>query len=261
MLPPCKSFLRRCFFRSKIFRQTATFLQRWLQSDHNLKLEHLVFYREKVLGPVQRDEALFLFSVLQLVKPRLVVEFGFLHGMSAFNFLQALTKDARLFSYEVDETAVKRAKNEFPRDPRFQLLQKPQQEFHPADIGFEPIDFLFFDGTHEGRINSETFRAVLPFLAPQAIVAIHDTGLWSLSAKPILPASWATEDGGWLGADLFAHQAGERRFVNYILETYPEFSLIHFHSERVFRNGLTLIQKKKVLAMPEETRPVRAGEL
>lgn len=234
---------------------------RWLRFNRIFNLEHLAFYREEVLGPVQRDEALFLFSVLQLVKPRLVVEFGFLHGMSAFNFLRALTKDAQLFSYEIDPTAILRAQSEFPRDPRFQLVQKSQQEFHPADIGFQSIDFLFFDGTHECKVNSDTFRSVLPSLAPQAIVAVHDTGLWSLPAAPVLPASWATQDGGWLSADLFAHQAGERKFVNHILETYPEFSLIHFHSERVFRNGLTLIQKKKSLAMPKETRLVRAGEL
>ena len=261
MPTPYKSFLRRCFFRSRHFRQTAGFLLRCLRSNRNLDLEHLAFYREEVLGPVQRDEALFLFSVLQLVKPRLVVEFGFLYGMSAFNFLRALAKDARLFSYEVDPAAFLRVRDEFTRDPRFQLLKKSQQDFHPADIGFQPIDFLFFDGTHECEINRDTFRAVLPSLAPQAIVAVHDTGLWSLPAKPVLPASWATQDGGWLSADLFAHQAGERKFVNHILETYPEFSLIHFHSERAFRNGLTLIQKKESLALPKETRLVRAREL
>lgn len=256
-----KSLLRKIFFRSRMFRVAAGFLGRRIGSERGLNLEHLAFYRENVLGPVQRDEALFLFSVLQLVRPRVVVEFGFLHGMSAFNFLQALSEDARLFSYEVDPTAALRARNEFARDPRFRLLVKSQQDFHPADVGCEPIDFLFFDGTHEFEVNCATFRSVLPSLSPHAIVAIHDTGLWSLPATPTLHSSWATHDGGWISPDLFAHQAGERKFANHILTEYPEFSLLHFHSERTFRNGLSLIQKKRHLVMPQITRLVRAGEL
>ena len=50
------------------------------------------------------------------------MEFGFFHGHSAFNFLQALPPDARLFSYDIDPDSARRAETEFHFDPRLTFI-------------------------------------------------------------------------------------------------------------------------------------------
>ena len=51
-------------------------------------MAHLTFYDELSWGPVQRDEALVLYSLVRAIRPQTVVEIGFLRGDSAFNFLR-----------------------------------------------------------------------------------------------------------------------------------------------------------------------------
>ena len=82
-------------------------------------ISHLTVFSEVADGPVQREEALFLYSLLRVVRPRTVVEIGFLNGRSALNFLCALDADARLYSFDIDERCAARARDLFGHDPRF----------------------------------------------------------------------------------------------------------------------------------------------
>jgi len=250
MLTQLKSLVRQLFYRSAIFRGGVGLLSVLLGRTQAIGMSHLLSYRENdAIGPLQRDEAIALFGIIRTLRPRVVVEFGFFHGHSAFNFLQALSADARLYSYDIDADSIKRAKTEFGFDRRFSFIGKSQTDFHPEDIDSQEIDFVFFDAAHELDLNIETFNGVVHHLAAEAMIAIHDTGLWHRKHfAPIHETFTREHPGVWQDGDLYAHQPGERAFIDWILAEYPEFAAIHFHSTRTLRHGFTLLQRKRRLS-------------
>jgi len=214
-------------------------------------VSHLAFYEgDDAIGPLQREEALLLFGMVRTVRPKTVVEIGFHYGQSAFNFLRAMNHDAILFSFDIDRDSEFFADTRFGHDPRFRFARKSQDEIVEADIGVgRKIDFLFVDASHDLELNQRTFAAIEGLLAPRALVAIHDTGTYKRSS---LTGPFAglgdTYPGNWTSEDEYAHQLDERRFVNWIGETRPQYGQIHFHSHRTRRHGMTLLQAGGPLA-------------
>ncbi|UCC94762.1 MAG: hypothetical protein JSW40_08115, partial [Candidatus Omnitrophota bacterium] len=78
-------------------------------------ISHLRNYEEIVHGPIQSDEALFLYGLTKLIRPRVIVEFGF-GGRSSINFLKALPGDGLLYSFDCNEKCKKIADD--VKDPR-----------------------------------------------------------------------------------------------------------------------------------------------
>lgn len=89
---------------------------------------HLALYPEGTIGPVQRDEALMLHGLIRVIRPRTVVEIGFLRGDSAFNFLLALDDESRLYSFDIDPACVGIAAERLGHDPRFTFRLRSQTE-------------------------------------------------------------------------------------------------------------------------------------
>ncbi len=221
-----------------------------LGRTQRIGMSHLPSYREDdAIGPLQRDEAIALFGIIRTIRPKVVVEFGFFHGHSAFNFLQALPGDSRLYSYDIDAESIKRAKTEFNFDQRFAFIGKSQTDFDPGDIENQAIDFVFFDAAHELELNIQTFQRIIACLAPEGMIAIHDTGLWHRSHFAPIHETFTREcRGEWKDEDFYAHQPGERAFIDWILLEYQDFSAIHFHTPRTLRHGFSLLQRKRSLA-------------
>lgn len=238
----------RRFSRSRLLREGAAVASspRWREEGPDLA--HLALYEQATWGPVARDEALLLHGLVRAMRPRTVVEIGFLEGDSALNFLCALDTDARLYSFDIDPVAVEYARERFGHDPRFTFRACSQEALTSGDIDDRPADLVFLDGAHDLALNQTTFERLAPLMAPDAILAVHDTGTIS---GPLTPADhWTRElTDRWAG-DGFEHQPDERAFVNWVLETYPEYAQIHVHSHRTFRHGLTLLQRSVPLARP-----------
>jgi predicted O-methyltransferase YrrM len=249
MISHLKSLIRQMFYRSAVFQSIVGFSSILLGRTRRMGISHLLSYRENdAIGPLQRDEAIALFGIVRTLRPRVVVEFGFFHGHSAFNFLQALPGDAKLYSYDIDADSIRRAETEFKFDKRFTFIGKSQTDFDPADIGNQQIDLAFFDAAHELDLNIETFNRIVAHLAPEAMVAIHDTGLWHRDYFEPIHETFAREyPGVWKDDDLFAHQPGERAFIDWIVAEHPEFSAINFHSTRTLRHGFSLLQRRRSL--------------
>lgn len=200
----------------------------------------------EAVGPLQRDEALALFGIVRALAPKTVVEFGFYHGHSAFNFLQAMEMDSKIFSFDISEESAIRATQEFPQDPRFAFLHKSQTDFTPEDVENRTIDFVFFDAAHDLSLNVETFEKLLPSLAPTCTIAIHDTGLWIKSHfKPVHHEFVAKTGHSFLAGNQYPHQPDERKFVNWICKNHPAFVAIHLHSTNTLRHGITLLQRSE----------------
>ncbi|MEO5917153.1 MAG: class I SAM-dependent methyltransferase [Luteolibacter sp.] len=249
MIQKLKSLVRQLFYRSVVFRNGVGLISNLLGRTRGTGMSHLNSYREDdAIGPLQRDEAIALFGIVRTLRPVTLVEFGFFHGHSAFNFLQAMSDDAFLFSYDIDPDSIRRAKREFTFDPRFKFIGKSQTEFDSADIGGRMIDFVFFDAAHELDLNIATFGRIVPHLAEDATLAVHDTGLWHRSHFAPIHEQFTKEyPGMWMNRDLYIHQPGERQFIDWVVENHPEFNAIHFHSTGTLRHGFTLLQRRRNL--------------
>lgn len=239
---------RRAFYRQRLLRALVAAVRWPMLRDDLPDLSHLTFFRETADGPVQRDEALFLHSLIRVVRPRTIVEIGFLRGHSAFNLLQALDADARLYSFDIDPACASSAHQVCAHDKRFALRIRSQAELRPEDIDGRPADFVFLDASHDLTLNQETFGRLLPLMTPDAVLAIHDTGT---VPRRLLPNGhwWLATPEHWMG-DEREVEPDERAFVNWLLECHPEFSQVHFHSGRTIRCGLTLLQRSARLPRP-----------
>ena len=250
MVTRFKSLIRRLFYRSAAFQCFVGLFSMVLGRTRRIGMSHLLSYREDdAIGPLQRDEAIALFGIIRTLRPTVIVEFGFFHGHSAFNFLQALPEDGRLYSYDIDPESIRRAEKEFNFDRRFTFIAKSQSDFDPRDIDHQKIDFVFFDAAHALELNVATFNRIFSQLAPEAMVAVHDTGLWHRSHFAPIHETFAKENAGeWKNRELYAHQPGERAFIDWILAEHPEITAIHFHSTRTLRHGFSLLQRMRSLA-------------
>ncbi len=123
MMTMIKSLIRRLFYRSTLFRMIVGGASILVKRTQSLGISHLLSYANAdALGPIQRDEAVALFGLVRTLRPKTVVEFGFFHGHSAFNFLCALDGDARLYSYDPSDDAARRAKDELSFDRRLTFV-------------------------------------------------------------------------------------------------------------------------------------------
>lgn len=245
-----KIFIYKFFYRSFLARLILGFISLLVKRTRRMDLSHISFYTDEIaIGPVQQPEALLLFSIVKTVNPKTIVEFGFYRGHSAFNFLQALAPDAALYSYDISEESKMIALKYFPRVSNFFYINKSQEDFSHSDIHNRTIDLVFFDASHDLESNKKTFIAIKNYLSDEAIICIHDTGLWN---KDLFTASHYkfVKDKGekfWITDKFYAHQNDERKFVNWILDNYPSFQAIHFHSVRSLRHGLSILQAQRKL--------------
>lgn len=233
-------------------------LGRWLfRGIEPPDLAHLSLARDRIGGPVQRDEALLLHGLLRVLRPKTVIEVGFFRGYSAFNFLRALDHDARLYSFDIDPACVERAAELFGDDPRVTVRQRSQTELTAADLDGRPADFVFLDASHDLALNQVTFERLLPVMAGDAILAVHDTG--TIPRALLEPmnhwALWAPDR--WVG-DECEVMPGERAFINWICDEHPEFARVNLHSRNTLRCGITLLQRGGRLARPDEEAHRRA---
>ncbi len=239
---------RRSFYRSRLLRELAA-VARWPRIRKEAPdLAHLAFYDEITWGPVQRDEALLLHALVRAVRPKTVVEIGFLEGDSAFNFLRALDHDARLYSFDIDPACADIARERFGNDPRLIYRDRSQDTVSLEDVDGHLADFVFLDGAHELAMNQVTFERLLSLMAPTAILAVHDTGTIQRDLFPAGHFTFETSER-WV-ADEYEHQPDERAFVNWVLERHPEFAQVHVHSRRAFHHGLSLLQRSAPLERP-----------
>ena len=191
------------------------------------------------MGPIQDDEALLLYALVKVIRPKTVVEFGFAFGSSSLNFLKALDKDAKLYSYDIIEW--NKNASAFT-DSRFKFHLKSQTDFDLTDVDNRIIDFVFFDDGHIFSVNSKAFNIINDKIALNGILIVHDTGLHRHEYGDGCTCDAPKYCGG-------AHQKDERVFINWILDNHPEWQVIQIHSFNFWRHGLTIMQKKYKLGV------------
>lgn len=198
-------------------------------------LSHLTQPREqKLLGPIQDDEALFLYAIVRGLRFSSVLEIGGLRGYSARNFLQAM-KPTQGIMYTVDIQEVP------PVHPtRHKTILKDVRTLEAADVDNKPVDLIFFDA-HLVEPQMEMFDRLegAGLISNSTVLAFHDTHLW-----PYAAADWAikTPDG-------FMHRSAERDMVTIFKQRGWDAFMLHptFGAMKAgglaFRHGMVVMQR------------------
>ncbi len=250
-----KENLRIVYFRSRLFRYMA----RWLVPGKRLPMDlsHVMSFREDQIGTVDRDEALSLLGLTRILCPQTIVEFGFLSGHSALNFMLAARPECQVFSYDISDNSEEIARRCLRQFRNFHFIRKSQTDFSPSDIDHRKIDLCFLDASHDLSLNLKTFDLVQPHLAEGGIFAVHDTGIWhrkffTQGHYDFIESNLGKKTGRWIDDDQYQQAVTERLFVNTLLRKYPDFSQVHLHSSNTLRNGITLLQKTVPLVTGSE---------
>ena len=255
-----KHFIRILYYRSALIRLIIGFISVISHRTSFLRVFHFLSYEEEnAIGPLQRDEAVAIFGITRVVRPNTIVEFGFFHGHSAYNFLAALEPNALLFSYDIDSVSEFRAKTEFSHFRNFKFIGKSQTDFCASDIDNRPVDLVFFDASHCLDLNKTTFLKVYPHLAENGLIIIHDTGVWNNKYFSDTHRHFVEElDPPRTPDGFYIHQPDEREFVRWVLTEYNVLTEFHLHTTNTLRHGFTRIQRRNTeMCSNKPIEPIR----
>lgn len=186
-------------------------------------------YSNDSLGPIQKDEAIFLYGLTLTIRPRSVLEFGTLRGDSTAIWLHGGA--SRVVSVDINTTA--QAYDLGFRFPQLELVRCDQTLYVPS----EEFDLVFMDASHDFVANTKTFVNVSRYIRAGGLLIVHDTGLWRRDFMSEqhhrFPGTWETDDD-------FAHQPDERKFVLWLKSM--GLNAINIHSTNTLRHGMTILQ-------------------
>ena len=204
---------------------------------------------EVVIGPLQRSEAMFMYSLVMVLRPRRIVELGFYRGDScsalaaAASEMNRLTEDptnhATVESYDI-RVSPENARSVQEKYPGTRIEVMDQRDVHKVEGG--EIDFLFIDAAHDLEVNKATWRNIEAKLSANAVVMVHDTGLWVDAHRPSTIGRQG-ETGVARNVHGCFHQPEEVAFVKWIVNIYPMWVKMDFISINTFRHGFTLLQR------------------
>ncbi len=194
--------------------------------------------KQDVMGPIQDDEALFLYSIIRGMRIKRVLEIGGLNGYSARNFVRAGVD----VCYTVDLVPVPQVSD----DGRHRVLVKNALHLTPEDLDNKPLDLVFFDCHDMVQMDLLKMLVRQQLITDETVIALHDTNLHYKNYTGSHCPYNSTLDA-WI------HQPVERKMVNILKDIgYDVFSIRtrrDQHDDETFpyRHGLTVCQKFKML--------------
>jgi len=205
----------------------------------NYDLTHLTQPdNQQVLGPIQDDEALFLYSIIRGCRLNRILEIGGLNGYSGKNFLQALSfsTDGILYTCDINPVPI--------LSDNHKVIIKNALDLTIDELDNKPLDLIFFD-CHD-MIQMDIYYNFLKnnIINDNTILALHDTNLHYPPFQVWGP--YIEKDKG------YAHQPVERNMVNIFKSLgYDIFGISTDHTKHSpdfpFRHGITVCKKFKVL--------------
>ena len=207
-----------------------------------------------VCGPVQDDEALLLFGLLKTLRPQYVLEIGVHAGVSTKVIAEALAGHDGGTLYAVDlriRNNVRR--NLAPFGSGVKLLERNMLTLTAEHLDNKTFDFIFLDASHIYHHYVALFPFLQSILSPNGFIMTHDTGLHVNSSHlqeicgGFMTAKGCYCDG--VGLCGFPHRKDNRRFSNWVLAGFPDWQVVHLHTFRRIRHGLTMMTRKRKLGM------------
>jgi predicted O-methyltransferase YrrM len=139
-------------------------------SQYNTNFLHP--YNETTLGPIQGDEALFLYGLCKMVRPQIVLEIGSLIGQSLRVWINAGVP----FIYAVDALISEPVKELQRGQGTNGMLCFEQDMTAPIDFVRGIPDLVFVDASHRLEDNIAVVKNLVNVLGSGALVIFHDTG-------------------------------------------------------------------------------------
>mmetsp|Transcript_20912 Transcript_20912/g.45729 ORF Transcript_20912/g.45729 Transcript_20912/m.45729 type:complete len:280 (-) Transcript_20912:55-894(-) len=209
-------------------------------------------YGHYVCGPLQDDEAQFLFGLVRTLRPSYVLEIGVLHGASSAVIAEALGPEGKLIAMDLGFHPTTREKLE--AYPNVQLMEKDMMKLTREDLHNITFDMIFLDASHMFDHYTRLFPFLTSIITPQGILLTHDTGLHVhaeglkyICGGFMMKEGCVCEDGDPHLCG-YPHRLENRQFVNWVLENNPDWQVVHLHSFKVVRHGLTLMTRKRKLS-------------
>ena len=219
------------------------------------ELDHLIQSEDQdVCGPIQDDEALFLYSMIRVKRISSVLEVGGLGGYSATNFVKAMAMTpggGRMYTIDVNPV--------LSVAPNHLVLVKDAQDVNCSDFGsIRSLGMVFYDCHHydvqqglHARLRS------CGIISDSTVIVMHDTGMWPHLCAGTTNCCKSHPVSGTRG---YAHQISERQMVNQFTSMGYHcvnfFTDIDVHTEQVdnlpFRHGLSVCSMEHYLPVPEE---------
>jgi len=205
----------------------------------NYDLTHLTQSEDqKVLGPIQDDEALFLYSIIRGCRLTRILEIGGLSGYSAKNFLQALSfnKEGVLYTCDINPVPTL-AENH-------KVIIKNALHLSINELDNKPLDLIFFDCHDIVQMDIYYKFVKNNIINDNTILALHDT---NLHYPPFnVWGNYIEKENG------YAHQPVERDMVNKFKNLgYDIFGIstnqTKHNADFPFRHGVTVCKKFKHL--------------
>lgn len=188
---------------------------------------------QAVLGPIQDDEALFLFGLIRCTRINRILEVGGLHGYSAANFLAAVERSSEGVVYTVDIAQVPKL------SAHHVVITKDATDLSAEDLDNEPVGLVFLD-CHDFRAEVGLLDRLsgAGIINDHTYIAVHDT---NLHPRCINGGAYEVA-GGWV------HQQCEREIVNLLhdrgWDCIPLETAAEVHDEKFpFRHGLTICRR------------------
>jgi predicted O-methyltransferase YrrM len=205
----------------------------------NYDLTHLTQpENQNVSGPIQDDEALFLYSIIRGCRLERILEIGGLSGYSAKNFLKALSfsKNGILYTCDLNPVPV--------LDVNHKVIIKNALDLTINELDNKPLDLIFFDCHDMIQMNIYQKFVNNNIINDNTILALHDTNLHYAPYNH--GGHYVEKDKG------YAHQPVERTMVNIFKSLgYDIFSISTDQSkhspEFPVRHGMTICKKFKTL--------------
>jgi chromosome segregation ATPase len=181
---------------------------------------------EKIVSSSWLEHAPFAFWLVEMLRPRILVELGTHNGFSYFAFCQAIRMaglSAAAFAVDHwtgDENAgfygedVFQGVEAYNGEQYSDISTLMKMAFADALQYFEDgsVDLLHIDGRHHFDDVKANFESWLPKLSPRAVVLFHDTNLRE-------------------------REFGAHRFWSEVCRQYPNFSFLHGHGLGVLGVG------------------------
>lgn len=198
----------------------------------NYDLSHLTQPDDQaVMGPIQDDEALLLYSICRVCCYSRVIEFGGLEGYSAMNFLKGMEPQNGVV-YSVDHCEIG------TMGDRHVHVHKDAGSVCAEDFENKPVDLVFFDCHDYGQqmLALDNLRRS-GVITVHTLLVLHDTGIHS--DKFVGHAVPCPTRSGWV------HQQDERLMVRDLLS--QGYSAISFGCSNPtppiqYRHGLTFMR-------------------
>lgn len=225
--------------------------------NNKYDISHLKQTTDVVFGPIQDDEALFLYSLIKVCGIKYIIEIGGLEGYSSLNFLQALGNEGQLITVDPNFTD----KYNVLQKPNFKLIRNNIQDIDMNQLSIPRIDCIFFD-CHDANAEYDFLIKTIScgLLSDNSIVIIHDTGTHPDTETPYYGQIFLN-DKSLNGNYGFSNKSlmRDRELSNKIMDL--GYSAFHLHMNNLdlpkgvsFRHGLTVLSKTKKLMISYECK-------